>query len=167
MEPDRASAECRKMYRDVPNGDWMNPQSAVYTMDVSQPEDKKSFRVDMKGELKERWEAMLANRKISQVDAIDALFSWIVGQEDIVQAMVLGQLPPSVDLLRVIFARTEGLKMGATAGGKATTTATGSRSSESTPRSSQGREKRYVQRDAAGAFVEPGQSREQKRKPRV
>jgi hypothetical protein len=59
------------------------------------------------------------------------------------------------------------IKMGAVAGGKATTTATGSRSSESTPRSSQGREKRYVQRDAAGAFVEPGQSREQKRKPRV
>jgi hypothetical protein len=59
------------------------------------------------------------------------------------------------------------IKMGATSGTSATTTATRSHSSENTPRSSQGREKRYVQRDAAGAFVEPGQSREQRRKPRV
>jgi hypothetical protein len=61
------------------------------------------------------------------------------------------------------------IKMGATSGTSATTTATRSHSSENTPKSSQERGVRYVQRDAEGRFggsEQPEPSRERKRKPR-
>lgn len=71
----------------------------------AQPDAKKSFRVDQDGKLREKWVKMLADRKISQTDAIESLFQWIVAQDETVQAMVLGQISPAPDLVLIVLRR--------------------------------------------------------------
>jgi hypothetical protein len=72
---------------------------------VNNQDHGKSFRVDLGGDLKADWEKMLSARKITQVAAIDALFRWFIRQDPVVQAMVLGQLPESDDLVKLVLSR--------------------------------------------------------------
>lgn len=52
-----------------------------------------NVRIRVSPELKSKWDAMLAGRKISQQDAAVSLMEWLVEQEPLIQTMVLGQVP--------------------------------------------------------------------------
>lgn len=61
------------------------------------------FRLDE--ETKHAWANATDARKISQQEAGAALISWFLTQDEITQAMILGQIPPADDLARLVLAR--------------------------------------------------------------
>ena len=65
------------------------------------------FKVRLDNGLKAQLNAMLRERKISQQDAGVALVDWIVQQDALVQLVVLGQVPPTKDVLGLIVRQWE------------------------------------------------------------
>ena len=63
------------------------------------------LRVRLVDDLKERMDKAFAARKISQVEAVNALVHWFVLQDPMVQAMVLGQIPADDDLIATVLRR--------------------------------------------------------------
>ena len=67
--------------------------------------DSKNIRLPLEGERLKRWEAFVSKRMITQQAALLALMDWIVEQEDMTQAMVLGQIPAAPDIVELILRR--------------------------------------------------------------
>jgi hypothetical protein len=64
-----------------------------------------NFKIRVPEQLKQAWDDLLTEKKISQQDAGLALLRWILDQDDVLQSMVLGQVKPAPDLARVIAQR--------------------------------------------------------------
>jgi hypothetical protein len=67
--------------------------------------DKENFRFRLDGKLKEEFMEMCEQRKISQQEAISAVIGWIVNADDLMQSMILGQLPATDDLVQIVLRR--------------------------------------------------------------
>jgi len=65
------------------------------------------IRIRVKPDLKQRWDKVLADRKISQQEAVVALMEWASRQEPILQTMLFGQVPESdqAELARIVLRR--------------------------------------------------------------
>lgn len=63
--------------------------------------ERKNLRIVLEGDLKSRWEGLLARKKISQQAAVMALVELVLRQEnDVIASMLLGQTQSSPELLR-------------------------------------------------------------------
>jgi hypothetical protein len=69
---------------------------------VKETPDKIFLRVPP--ELKKKWQAVCTSRKIVENTAGRTLVEWFVQQNDLVQLMVLGQLAPTEELMRLAVA---------------------------------------------------------------
>src|SRR6476620_6681048 len=61
------------------------------------------FRVEP--DMKQRWDALLERKKITQQDAGLALVQWLLESDDLLQSMVLGQVNPAEDLAGIVVRR--------------------------------------------------------------
>jgi hypothetical protein len=66
---------------------------------------EKDVRLPLSGERLQRWDEMLAARKIAQQDALHGMIDWVVEQDEMVQLMVMGRIPPAKDLIELILNR--------------------------------------------------------------
>lgn len=57
------------------------------------------------GTLVERWNALLEETGLSQQAAIERLIRFVVEQDETVRAMMLGQLQPTADLVKLALER--------------------------------------------------------------
>lgn len=71
-------------------------------MIVTEP---KNLRIVIPAELKDQWNALVEGKGISQQKAIEALVKFLLDQDDLAQSVVLGQVKPTPDVMRVIFER--------------------------------------------------------------
>lgn len=67
--------------------------------------EKKAIRFDLEGPIVDRWEKLLHDRKIGQLDAIKGLIEFVLGRSPLEQLVVLGQLEPTPEVLRAIYER--------------------------------------------------------------
>ena len=71
------------------------------------PAEPKNMRTRVDASLAEAWEAMLAEHKISQQDAVTALMRFIIEQDPLTRAMIFGQVPEREfsDLAKIVLRR--------------------------------------------------------------
>lgn len=73
---------------------------------ADQEKSRKDVRLPLEGERLKLWEEMLdARGKIPQQTALYAMIDWIVRQEELLQSMILGQIPARKDLAAVVTER--------------------------------------------------------------
>ncbi len=63
---------------------------------------EENLRIRISTDLKERWTAACERKKISQQDAINEMMEWFLGQEDLVQSMIFGQIESTPELHRLV-----------------------------------------------------------------
>lgn len=68
---------------------------------------KENLRIRLSPELKQRFDEVIARKKISQQDAIEHLIEWACGQDDLLLSMLFGQVAPAnnAELVRIVNAR--------------------------------------------------------------
>lgn len=69
-------------------------------MIVAEP---KNLRIVIPPGLQEEWRRLTDGKKISQQDAVEALIRFVLGQSDVGRSLVLGQIQPSPQLLKIVF----------------------------------------------------------------
>jgi hypothetical protein len=69
--------------------------------------DKESIRIRLGPDVKPPWERVLAEHKITQQQAVEALVRWTIEQDALTRAMVFGQVPATnnAELSRIVLRR--------------------------------------------------------------
>ncbi len=60
------------------------------------------FRIRIKPDLKRRLDEMFARKRISQQEGGEALLTWLLAQDDVVQSVVMGQIAAKAELFKLI-----------------------------------------------------------------
>lgn len=66
---------------------------------------RENMRIRLTDDLRQKWDAMLARKRITQQEAIVQLMLRAVDADDVAQSMLLGQLTPADDLIAVVLRR--------------------------------------------------------------
>jgi hypothetical protein len=79
-------------------------------MTAAVTDEEQMIRVRVAGPLKEAWERVLEERKITQQAAVTSMMAWAVQQDPLVQAMLFGQVPERDhgELAGIVLRRMEG-----------------------------------------------------------
>ena len=64
-----------------------------------------NLRIRVKGEVAEALTEFSNDRRISKQDIVEGLLTWFLDLEDLAQAMILGQVEPSEDLIQTVLRR--------------------------------------------------------------
>ena len=92
----------------------MGAQAPAYVPFVAKSATKENLRIRLAPDRKEAWDQFLAKKKISQQSAVVALVEFVMGVDDRLASMMLGQLSPEhngemVEMLLKHFARSSEL----------------------------------------------------------
>lgn len=61
---------------------------------VANSAQRENLRIRLEQPIKERLEAFLKAKKITQQEAMEALIAWMLDQDSLLQSLILGQIEP-------------------------------------------------------------------------
>lgn len=69
--------------------------------------EQKNLRIVIPADLKDQWESLVESKGITQQKAIESLVRLLLAQDDLAQSVLLGQLKPTPDVMKLIYQRME------------------------------------------------------------
>lgn len=64
--------------------------------------EEKSSRIVFKAAWRDEWVELLKRKTIGQQTAVERLIEFLLAQDDVAQSLILGQIDPSEDSLKII-----------------------------------------------------------------
>jgi len=64
----------------------------------------KSLRIQIPPDMIQQWEDFCEKKKIKQQPVIESMLRWLLDQNDVAQSMILGQIEPTPELLKMVLA---------------------------------------------------------------